>query len=113
MAEAVEWKDKDLITAEKLNQMQQVQGPKGDKGDTGATGKQGPAGTAGKDGAKGETGAQGPAGKDGTQGPKGIGVKSLSLKADASGKITGGTLTTTDDKTSSVTVTQEAEKPAE
>lgn len=95
MAEAVEWKDKDVITAEKLNQMQQVQGPKGDKGDTGATGK------------------QGPAGKDGTQGPKGIGVKSLSLKADASGKITGGTLTTTDDKTSSVTVTQEAEKPAE
>lgn len=50
MAEAVEWKDKDAITAEKLNQMQQVQGPKGDKGDKGETGAKGATGAAGKDG---------------------------------------------------------------
>lgn len=86
MAEAVEWKKGDKITSDKLSQMQQVPGPQGKPGTNG---------------------------KDGAPGPKGIGVKSLSLKADASGKITGGTLTTTDDKTSSVAVTQEAEKPAE
>lgn len=97
MAEPVVWKKDDLITAEKMNAMQQVAGPKGDKGDTGATGP------------KGDTGAQGPAGKDGASGVKGAdgkSVKSVALTTDANGKVTGGTLTLSDDSTSSITVTQ-------
>lgn len=40
MAEPVVWKDKDLITAEKLNAMQQVAGPKGANGKNGSDAKQ-------------------------------------------------------------------------
>lgn len=67
---------------------------KAEKGDPGAPGKPG---DPGKPGGKGDPG---------TPGGKGIGVKSIALVTDADGKVTGGTLTTTDDKTSDITVTQ-------
>lgn len=108
-----EWKDGDIITAERLNKLEagvqneQVgpQGPKGDTGETGPqgpkgdTGETGPQGPAGADGAKGDTGATGPAGADGKF------VKSITLTADSTGKVTGGTATLTDDSTVPITVT--------
>lgn len=77
----------------------------GPKGKDGAPGKDG---TNGKDGAKGDPGKDGAPGKDGTNGAKGaagVGVKSIALKADDDGKITGGTLTKTDNSTAAITVT--------
>lgn len=53
--------------------------------------------------------ATGPAGKDGTNGAKGAdgkSVKSLALTVDEAGKVTGGTLTLSDNSTSKITVTQ-------
>lgn len=96
-----EWKDGDIITAERLNKLEagvqnEQVGPQGPKGDTGETGPQGPAGA---DGAKGDTGATGPAGADGKS------VKSIALTADSTGKVTGGTATLTDDFTVPITVT--------
>ena len=90
-----EWKDGDIITAERLNKLEagvqnEQVGPQGPKGDTGATGPQGP---------KGGTGATGPAGADGKS------VKSITLTADSTGKVTGGTATLTDDSTVPITVT--------
>ncbi|KFI44705.1 hypothetical protein BBIA_2561, partial [Bifidobacterium biavatii DSM 23969] len=41
----------------------------------------------------------------GAAGAAGVGVKSIALTADASGKITGGTLTKTDNTTAAITVT--------
>lgn len=64
--------------------------PQGQKGDTGA------AGAKGDPGAKGDTGAKG---------DPGLGVKSIALTTDASGKVTGGTLTLSDNSTSAITVT--------
>lgn len=81
------WSDGELITAERLNSLENgaaepgPAGPKGDKGDPGVAGAKG---------------ATGPAGK---------GVKSLSLTTNGEGKVTGGTLTFSDDTTSPVTVT--------
>ncbi|RSX53944.1 hypothetical protein D2E25_0250 [Bifidobacterium goeldii] len=60
---------------------------------------------AGAKGDPGAAGAPGKAGTNGTNGAAGVGVKSLALTADASGKITGGTLTLTNNTTSPVTVT--------
>ena len=108
-----EWKDGDIITAERLNKLEagvqneQVgpQGPKGDTGETGPqgpkgdTGETGPQGPAGADGAKGDTGATGPAGADGKS------VKSIALTADSTGKVTGGTATLTYGSTVPITVT--------
>lgn len=81
-----EWKDGDVITKEKLNNIEQgivnvPAGPKGDKGDTGAAG------------AKGATGAAG------------LGIKSLALTT-TDGKVTAGTVTFSDDTTAAVTVTE-------
>lgn len=78
------------------------QGPKGDKGDTGPAGPAGPAGAAG---ARGATGAAGPAGPAGPAGAAGRSVAALALKTDASGKVTGGTVTFSDKTTAAVTVT--------
>lgn len=100
--EMTDWATGDLITAERLNKMEQGifdKAEKGDKGDPGATGAQGPKGD------KGDAGAAGAKGATGAAGAAGVGVKSLSLTADADGKITGGTLTKTDNTTSAVTVT--------
>lgn len=44
-------------------------------------------------------------GPQGPQGPAGKGVKALALTADATGKITGGTVTFSDNSTAAVTVT--------
>lgn len=75
-----EWKDGDVITKEKLNNIEQgivnvPAGPAGAKGDKGATGA------------------------------AGLGVKGLALTKDGDGKITGGTLTFSDDTTAAVPVT--------
>lgn len=71
------WADNDLITADKLNKLEAgVQNEQ-----VGPRGPQGPAGAAGKS------------------------VKALALTADSTGKITGGTVTFSDDSTAAVTVT--------
>lgn len=71
------WADNDLITADKLNKLEAgVQNEQ-----VGPQGPQGPAGAAGK------------------------GVKALALTADSTGKITGGTVTFSDNSTAAVTVT--------
>lgn len=44
-------------------------------------------------------------GPQGPQGPAGKGVKALALTADSTGKITGGTVTFSDNSTAAVTVT--------
>ncbi len=86
-------------------------GPKGDKGDPGAAGAKGDKGdpgAAGPKGDKGDIGATGPKGDPGAKGatgPAGKGVKSLSLTTNGEGKVTGGTLTFSDDTTAPVTVT--------
>ena len=120
-----EWKDGDIITAERLNKLEagvqnEQVGPQGPKGDTGATGPQGPKGDTGETGPQGpkgdtgETGPQGPAGADGAKGDTGAtgpagadgkSVKSITLPADGTGKATGGTATLTDDSTVPITVT--------
>lgn len=102
--EPTTWNDGDLITAERLNKLEQgvqneqvgPQGPKGDPGETGPQGETGPAGADGKDGAQGAAGADGK------------GVKAIALTADSTGKITGGTVTFTDESTAAITVTTES-----
>ncbi len=102
-----EWKDGDIITAERLNKLEQgvqneqvgPQGPKGDTGDTGPEGPKGDPGEPGSAGPKGDPGAQGPAGADGKS------VKAIALTTDESGKVTGGTATLTDESTVPITVT--------
>ncbi len=82
-------------------------GPKGDKGDPGPAGPAGPTGAtgpAGAPGAKGATGATGPAGAPGATGPSGVGVASISLTTDASGKVTGGTWVDTAKASHTITV---------
>ena len=123
------WSDGELITAERLNALENgaaepgPAGPKGDKGDPGAAGAKGDKGdpgAAGPKGDKGDIGATGPKGDKGdigatgpkgdpgakgATGPAGKGVKSLSLTTNGEGKVTGGTLTFSDDTTAPVTVT--------
>lgn len=99
------WSDGELITAERLNALENgaaepgPAGPKGDKGDPGAAGAKGDKGDIGATGPKGGPGAKG------ATGPAGKGVKSLSLTTNGEGKVTGGTLTFSDDTTAPVTVT--------
>lgn len=66
-----------------------VQGSKGDKGDKGETGA---------------AGVKGVDGKNGTNGANGVGVKSISVTVDTTGKITGGTWIGTDDKSNPITI---------
>ena len=56
-------------------------------------------------GAKGDAGTAGAKGAPGAKGDPGLGVKSIALTTDASGKVTGGTLTLSDNSTSAITVT--------
>lgn len=88
------WEIDEIITADKLNNLENgVAAVKdGIDGKDGATGAKGDTGAAGKDG------ATGPAGKDG------LSVKSGELTTDADGKLTGGTLTMSDDSTVTLTV---------
>lgn len=74
------WADNDLITADKLNKLE-----------AGVQNEQ--------------VGPQGPQGPQGPAGAAGKGVKALALTADSTGKITGGTVTFSDDSTAAVTVT--------
>lgn len=80
---AHEWTDGELITAERLNELEKgaaeggPEGPKGEKGDPGP---------------KGEPGAEGKS------------VKSIALTTNGEGKVTGGTLTFSDDSTSPIDV---------
>lgn len=74
--------------------------PKGDKGDTGAAGPQGPAGpkgATGEQGPQGLTGPKGEKGDPGAQGPAGLGVKTITLTTDSTGKVTSGKWTDTAD----------------
>ena len=67
--------------------------PKGDKGDTGAAGPAGPAGPKGDTGAAGAAGAAGPKGDKGdtgAAGAAGLGVKTITLTADSTGKVVSG-----------------------
>ncbi|WP_437348024.1 collagen-like triple helix repeat-containing protein, partial [Melissococcus plutonius] len=66
-------------------------GPQGSKGETGTVGP------------KGETG---PIGATGAKGADGLSVKALELVADATGKVTGGKMTLSDESIVDVTVTQ-------
>ena len=76
------------------------QGPKGDKGDTGEQGPKGDKGDTGEQGPKGDKGDTGAAGKDGKS------VTAIALTTDETGKVTGGTVTFSDESTSAITVTQ-------
>lgn len=129
---AYTWKDGDTITAAGLNASQitfvnddvttgaDTNLPEGaltldNKGDLYASqsGKQAllvslnAAGVKGDPGADGKDGA---AGKDGANGKDGLSMKALALTADSTGKLTGGTVTLTDDSTVPVTVTAEPAK---
>ena len=76
------------------------QGEKGEKGDTGEQGPKGEKGDTGEQGPKGEKGDTGAAGKDGKS------VTAIALITDETGKVTGGTVTFSDESTSAITVTQ-------
>ena len=76
------------------------QGEKGEKGDTGEQGPKGEKGDTGEQGPKGDKGDTGAAGKDGKS------VTSITLTTDETGKVTGGTVTFSDENTSAITVTQ-------
>ncbi len=83
---AHEWTDGELITAERLNELEKGAaegGPEGQKGEKGEKGDPGP---------KGEPGAEGKS------------VKSIALTTNGEGKVTGGTLTFSDDSTSPIDV---------
>ena len=76
------------------------QGEKGEKGDTGEQGPKGEKGDTGEQGPKGDKGDTGAAGKDGKS------STSITLTTDETGKVTGGTVTFSDESTSAITVTQ-------
>lgn len=79
-----QWKTGDVITAEKLNKLEQgVQNE--------------------------QTGPQGEKGEAGIPGADGKGIKAITLTTDSSGKVTGGTVTFTDDSTAPITVTATGE----
>lgn len=75
-------------------------GPQGEKGDTGEQGPKGDKGDTGEQGPKGDKGDTGAAGKDGKS------VTAIALTTDETGKVTGGTVTFSDESTSAITVTQ-------
>ena len=76
------------------------QGEKGEKGDTGEQGPKGDKGDTGEQGPKGDKGDTGAAGKDGKS------VTAIALTTDETGKVTGGTVTFSDESISAITVTQ-------
>ena len=75
-------------------------GPQGEKGDTGEQGPKGDKGDTGEQGPKGDKGDTGATGKDGKS------VTAIALTTDETGKVTGGTVTFSDESTSAITVTQ-------
>lgn len=92
--EAHTWQNDEVITAERLNALEQgvkneQVGPQGPKGEKGEPGNDGAAG------AKGDPGAQGAAG---------VGVASITLTTDSTGKVTGGKWTDTAGSSHDITV---------
>ena len=81
-------------------------GPQGEKGEKGDTGEQGPKGEKGEKGDTGEQGPKGDKGDTGAAGKDGKSVTSITLTTDETGKVTGGTVTFSDESTSAITVTQ-------
>lgn len=99
------WTSGETITDVKLNHIEDgitnielTPGPKGDKGDTGA---QGPAGPKGDKGDKGDAGQQGPAGKNGSDAKQ---ITKVVINTDATDKVTGGTVTFTDESSVEITI---------
>jgi hypothetical protein len=82
------WADGDVITADKLNNIENGIGDV-------------PAGAKGDPGEKGDTGEKGDPGEAGQS------IKAIALKKDADGNVTGGTATLSDDSTLDITVTSE------
>lgn len=96
------WISGETITDVKLNHIEDgianielTPGPKGEKGDTGPQGIQGPKGE------KGDTGQQGPAGEDGSDAKQ---ITKVVINTDATDKVTGGTVTFTDESTVEITI---------
>ena len=77
------------------------QGPAGPKGEKGDTGNTGPQGIQGPKGDKGDTGQQGPAGEDGSDAKQ---ITKVVINTDATDKVTGGTVTFTDESTVEITI---------
>ena len=71
--------------------------PKGDKGDKGDSGTAGAPGAAGLQGPQGPIGPAGPKGDAGAAGTAGLGVKTITLTTDSTGKVTSGKWTDTAD----------------
>lgn len=65
-------------------------GPKGEKGDTGLQGPAGAPGAAGLQGPQGPIGPAGPKGDTGAAGTAGLGVKTITLTTDSTGKVVSG-----------------------
>ena len=108
--EAHTWSDGELITAERLNALEQgveneQVGPQGPKGDTGPQGPKGDKGDQGEPGNDGAAGAKGDKGDTGAQGAAGVGVASITLTTDGTGKVTGGTWTDTASGSHAISVT--------
>mgnify|MGYP001623979810 FL=1 len=96
------WTSGETITDVKLNHIEDgianielTPGPKGEKGDTGPQGIQGPKGE------KGDIGQQGPAGEDGSDAKQ---ITKVVINTDATDKVTGGTVTFTDESTVEITI---------
>lgn len=96
------WTSGETITDVKLNHIEDgianielTPGPKGEKGDTG------PQGIQGLKGDKGDTGQQGPAGKNGSDAKQ---ITKVVINTDATDKVTGGTVTFTDESTVEITI---------
>ena len=108
------WTSGEIITDAKLNHIEDgianieltpgpkgdtgAQGPAGPKGDKGDTGQQGPQGEKGD---KGDAGQQGPAGKNGSDAKQ---ITKVVINTDATDKVTGGTVTFTDESTVEITI---------
>lgn len=88
-------------TAQIVNGVLHLGIPAGEKGDPGTTGSKGE---------KGDPGATGPAGAKGDKGDKGdsgLSVTAITLVKDASGDITGGTATLSNNSTVNITITEQ------
>lgn len=93
------WTSGEIITDAKLNHIEDgianIELTPGPKGETGAQGPAGPKGD------KGDTGQQGPAGEDGSDAKQ---ITKVVINTDATDKVTGGTVTFTDESTVEITI---------
>lgn len=93
------WVSGETITDAKLNHIEDgianIELTPGPKGETGAQGPAGPKGD------KGDTGQQGPPGEDGSNAKQ---ITKVVINTDATDKVTGGTVTFTDESTVEITI---------